>query len=72
MDSDLLQRYQETASERNTDEVSKRYAKDVIKAVAGLENRLNNRQVYIERGILGFKASAQRLELQSHEFLTER
>ena len=69
LDTELLRWHRSRASENNTDETSKKYSADVIQYVDWLLRYLNNPQIFILRGSVGFRASAERLELLSPEFI---
>lgn len=69
LDTRLLRWHKNLVSTNNTDEASKHYSEKVIHHVEFLLKHLQNQQIYIYRGSIGFRASAERLELLSPEFI---
>ena len=71
VDTNLLRWHKQIASEVDTDEATKQYSNNVISSVDYFKNYLQNQQIFILRGSIGFKASAERLELLSPEYEIE-
>ena len=68
LDSELLSMHRNTASNNNTGEVHRRYSEKVIEYVEMLERFRKEPQAVIFRENVGFKVSAERLELLSSEY----
>ena len=69
LDTSLLRWHKNLVSTNNTDDASKHYSEKVIHLVEFLLKHLQNQQIYVFRGSIGFRASAERLELLSPEFI---
>ncbi len=71
IESDLLQWHRKIASDKSVVEEARQYSEEVIQFDKNWEERPQRLASEPFRRTLGFKFAAQRLELQSHEFLLE-